>query len=1338
MAEYTNQEVVTMTGGTLAGPSTIANINLTGADAYARNFIVSNAAVGTVNVSSGGTMFMRGDNATAENINVYGYYALPAGVNYASGGRLWMSGGVINTLTLDNEGTCSMYGGTINNLILSKTDTSVKSSVKLYIYGGTVLGGSNDGDKGAKEIYANGGVVSNFTVNANGYIFVSNGGMMKGGSFNGTWLAVRGGTVESMTFLNARTESHHRVSNGIISSCTIVAGASYGMIGGLAKDTLVSGANARFLVSGAQAVFEGGNIVSGGSLLVSIGKASGTTVGSAGWLLVSGQNASAENIVQSGQNANGAVSMGGVMTNATVNDSGYLGVFNSGTVNGAKILTSAFMIVRNGGTLNDVVVSGASGRFVASNGGVVNRPVINEFGAWGYASDGAVINNADIYNGGRLLIYNGGTALNPTVSQLIAPPSGASMARIEVSGGGFVSGGYAGHDNGRTIEVYLRGGGTIKGMTFGSGAFVLCAGTAEDCVVSRTGAQQVTVRQGGLFKNGVVLAGGKITMSKGTVSGTVVKSGGQIYNVLVAGQSLEGLVKDVTIERGGVVTLRNNGSGGALGQMSGGTVKAGGYLYTSNYGVAHDVRVEKDATAYSYNNGNFSGGMIFGNLRVTNGGKTSGALIQSGGVHHVSYGGSALDTVVSEGGAMRISSGAAIRVNVLAGGSLLLNAEAPALVDPTVADGAYVSARLGSGTVVDRTAPVMNDATNFNGTLTVEVANKAQTYAIVAEEGAGNANLKVAAPWLMFEDVVTAGNTYVNPFLASRGKFTLSADGKTLTTAAVGVTNVTEAKSLTVNGDVVGTKFGSTMNANDRAVIWNGNKITGGINESIALADGAAADCGDLWMTTANALKINKALFGAAEGQSFAHDVNYYFQGGTEVRNLAAGANYGGSVKGVNVYATDSTKFTGVAYMGGFGTVAEDVRIQVSTAGTEFEKDLYVGALYNANQVVTGTTTSVGSVTATISNGTFDGNIYGASAVKAGNITTTAATNPLHTVGDVNITVNAGAATAAYGNFCLFGGGYATGHDTAKLAPVYTVDSVTLKIADGTWSDTPHGGRGIFGGAMASDNIGTDGVYAKVGDVDMTISGGTFGNVYGGGWAQKNAKSEVGDVSITISGGTIANVFGGGSTSTSGGSTVAGDVTITVSGGSITGDIYARGQGTTDSVESAAVTFTGSTAYSCGVWGYSYVGDEDPSAATLSFTSYTGTFSGKVGGFATVTFDGDSTATFGAAAEINNAAWKFDLANRWDAKSEVSMLTWSNADFSGDKVTVNFADADQAKAGWNIADADFTGATFDLYIGGAEAAANIAYDTAIEGGDWDGWKFTSVDGTLKFAKLASA
>ena len=43
---------------------------------------------------------------------------------------------------------------------------------------------------------------------------------------------------------------------------------------------------------------------------------------------------------------------------------------------------------------------------------------------------------------------------------------------------------------------------------------------------------------------------------------------------------------------------------------------------------------------------------------------------------------------------------------------------------------------------------------------------------------------------------------------------------------------------------------------------------------------------------------------------------------------------------------------------------------------------------------------------------------------------------------------------------------------------------------------------------------------------------------------------------------------------------------------------------------------------------------------------------------------------------------------------------------------------------------------FTLAIGGSEVTS-VAYDTEISGGDWDGWKFTSVDGTLKFAKITA-
>ena len=204
------------------------------------------------------------------------------------------------------------------------------------------------------------------------------------------------------------------------------------------------------------------------------------------------------------------------------------------------------------------------------------------------------------------------------------------------------------------------------------------------------------------------------------------------------------------------------------------------------------------------------------------------------------------------------------------------------------------------------------------------------------------------------------------------------------------------------------------------------------------------------------------------------------------------------------------------------------------------------------------------------------------------------------------------------------------------------------------------------------------------------------------------------------------------------GTTTAASVTITVAGGTISNAIYARGQADGDSVTGTAnVIFTGAENFGCGVYGYSYVGGA-ASDAVLSFTGYTGTFAGKVGGFDGIVFDEGTAATFGsAAADIDNTAWEFDFTDRAEALAGTSFLTWSAADFAGDTVKVTFADEAQAKAGWSIATADFTDATFGLTAGGVELTG-IAYNTAISGTGtvYDGWGFTLEESVLKFKQLA--
>ncbi|MBP5530622.1 MAG: hypothetical protein J6Y54_01145, partial [Lentisphaeria bacterium] len=279
-------------------------------------------------------------------------------------------------------------------------------------------------------------------------------------------------------------------------------------------------------------------------------------------------------------------------------------------------------------------------------------------------------------------------------------------------------------------------------------------------------------------------------------------------------------------------------------------------------------------------------------------------------------------------------------------------------------------------------------------------------------------------------------------------------------------------------------------------------------------------------------------------------------------------------------------------------------------------------------------------------------------------------------------------------------------------------------------------GRGLFGGIFAS------GVKATAEDVTISISGGSFGNVFGGGWAQKGGTSVVDDVEISISGGTIANIFGGGAHSDSQGSegstTVVDDVAILVTGGNITGNIFAMGQADGDAVvgDEVSVTFSGGTDFGCNVWGYSYLRGP-ASDATLSYTDYTGTFSGEIGGFVGITLDGATAMTLSTAADdVSNTAWKFDAAERDATLAGTAFLNWTAADFAGDTITLNLAEGDATA--WSLvgAAADTAYGTFDVQLDGADIATGLELNQAIADGDYKGWGFAVEESVLKFKNLA--
>jgi hypothetical protein len=813
------------------------------------------------------------------------------------------------------------------------------------------------------------------------------------------------------------------------------------------------------------------------------------------------------------------------------------------------------------------------------------------------------------------------------------------MGRIAVSGGALWKGG----DVLKHAQCIVYSGGSVDGVTMGSGAHVYISANATATNMVVDGALDFGIR-GGLAENTLVKKG-SMTVSTGVASGTIV--------------------------RGGILRLNN-----AAAQASGTVVSGGAISCTANGGTFQDTTVS-------------SGGYLYGVF-----GTFSGVTVSSGGSARIyASGGTVVNDLTAEAGANiildlnRMTSGGALNIDSLAG--------------------------------VNETVSVVNYTNNNTYTL-------AET---------GNANLKVNIAYQGIYKDVNAGESYLNPLSEGR-RFTLDAEGKTLTIA----TETVSATALTTQAADLATS-GAVVNGGEKALFWA--DVTMAAGSSLIFATSAAGITGDAWLDLDRSKVAKTATLYGAEGD-FGGTVNYLIHGtGGTLGNFAAGATSGGSVEGVRLVSYNNNY--GLTYLGGMGTVKNLVSARVSSGNT-LAKDFYAGAL--ANYAKTGAVTSIGGIETTIALNTSagtaketkyyaSGNIYGASQVKAGTVTNAAT---VHSVGDVVLTISNGEAAAANNAICIFAAGYATGHDEAKALPVYTVESVTATIAGGNWGGA-HGGRGVFGGAFAGDNTaeGNNGVWAKVGSVNLKVSGGTMGNVYGGGWAQKGAKSEVGNVNITVTGGTIANIFGGGSHSISGGTTVAGDVTITVSGGTITGDIYARGQVDGDATGAANVIFTGAKNFDCGVYGYTYVsgatGTDDH--VILSFSNYAGTFSGEIGGFNGITFDGNTTMVLGTAADyVTNGVWTFDTAERFTALARTAMLDWSEADFTGDTIAINLATGSATE--WDLVSATTNTVynLFDVQVDGSDIATGLALNTAISGGAYDGWGFTVEEDTLKFKYLA--
>ena len=979
---------------------------------------------------------------------------------------------------------------------------------------------------------------------------------------------------------------------------------------------------------------------------------------------------------------------------------------SGGIANVVSVLCDARLTVVSGASATGVYVSGGNVDVVVNGGDTATRiEGTNERGSF-FLSNG-VASNFLLNSTGQLTVSSGGEGCGITVSGggLLTVSEGGSATDIIQSLGG-------------RINTTVRGGDvqTQVSGTHDSGTFLLSNGVATNFILYESAVQHVSnggvalrtlvsgaaahqyVSSGGVASLTSVCDNGSMTIYDGGIArdivvssgGSMIAAGGGISRATVRGElnvSGASLLSDVLIVSGGTLNMSADAEFRDLTAASGARVNliSGAVLAGSKLGIA------KDTIYYS--------------------GSALGMIASNGKVLDLGAGGKAYD--------LAFGSGAAVIGATVASGERLTVSSGAVLKNATVASGGYLTIASGADTgerlyfdFSDPSGGVIEDRVNDLSLVSPDTMkclvglSDVGSYTVASDGIAGSV---YCMPDELYENPVVASGGYTNAF--SGRTYELDDAGQILTVSDFAIDTVCSSATPV---DTSGTE----LNVIDRAAVWSDFEVM----SSGAVCAATSNFYGDAWLKLEGTKLSGAQLYGVSDGVDFQGYINLLATSGAVIRNLAAGAGVGGYVGGVLLTIDDAT-LAGVGYAGGFGTVQEYAGTLIK-AGT-FKKAFYAGAL--ANHIKTSQTSLVGSVELTVKGGTFEGNLYGASAVKSDEAI------PIHTVDDVTISIEGGSTATDNENFCLFAGGYATGSAGAESDYIYSIlGDVNLTVSGGSWGSA-RGGRGIFGGILAAGYVAVQ----VSGDVNITIEGGSMGNVYGGGWAQLGGTSIVGNVNISIEGGEIANVFGGGSHSISGGTTMAGNVTITVSGGDITGDIYARGHLDGDTVASAKVIFTDNADFSCGVYGYSYVGDTDPSTATLIFDGYLGTFSGAIGGFAEITLDGKTAMTLSTAkAYVSNIAWEFDFTDRADALAGTSFLTWSTADFAGDTVRVNFADATQAQGDWSIATATFDATTtFTLAINDVDITS-VAYDTEISGGDWAGWGFTLDSGVLKFKQLA--
>jgi len=129
----------------------------------------------------------------------------------------------------------------------------------------------------------------------------------------------------------------------------------------------------------------------------------------------------------------------------------------------------------------------------------------------------------------------------------------------------------------------------------------------------------------------------------------------------------------------------------------------------------------------------------------------------------------------------------------------------------------------------------------------------------------------------------------------------------------------------------------------------------------------------------------------------------------------------------------------------------------------------------------------------------------------------------------------------------VYAGGYLYGNGADSAEAQLTVGEVNITLDGGAVSTN------MYGGVHARE-YGN----AKVETVNITVTDGSHGRIYAGGWAEKGAVSSVGTANVTISGGTVDYLYGGGANAD--GTTTVDTTTITIENSALVNTVFMSGR----------------------------------------------------------------------------------------------------------------------------------------------------------------------------------